>query len=92
MLKNNTIKFRYVNENLNIEGKSQYSFGKSFDNIDYKIKKKKDNYDFLTLIKFEKNPITIKLINYSKEKNKKSNLYSNYSSRWNYTSEGRYRE
>ena len=39
-----------------------------------KLKKKKDNYDFLTLIKFEKNPITIKLINYSKEKNKKSNL------------------
>ena len=73
-LKNNSIKIKYVNENLNIEGKSQYSFGKSFDNIDYKIKKKKDNYDFLTLIKFEKNPITIKLINYSKEKNKKSNL------------------
>ena len=73
-LKNNSIKIKYVNENLNIEGKSQYSFGKSFDNIDYKIKKKKNNYDFLTLIKFEKNPITIKLINYSKEKNKKSNL------------------
>ena len=73
-LKNNSIKIKYVNENLNIEGKSQYSFGKSFDNIDYKIKKKKDNYDFLTLIKFENNPITIKPINYSKEKNKKSNL------------------
>ena len=67
-LKNNSIKIKYVNENLNIEGKSQYSFGKSFDNIDYKIKKKKDKYDFLTLIKFEKNPITIKSINYSKEK------------------------
>ena len=74
VLKNNSIKLKYVNENLNIEGKSQYSFDESFDNIDYKIKKRKDNYDFLTLIKFEKNPITIKLINYSKEKNKKSNL------------------
>jgi len=74
VLKNNSIKFKYVNENLNIEGKSQYSFDESFDNIDYKIKKQKDNYDFLTLIKFEKNPITIKLINYNKEKNKKSNL------------------
>ena len=74
VLKNNSIKLKYVNENLNIEGKSQYSLDESFDNIDYKIKKKNDNYDFLTLINFDKNHITINPINYNKEKNKKSNL------------------
>ncbi|SVE56236.1 uncharacterized protein METZ01_LOCUS509090, partial [marine metagenome] len=42
--------------------------------IKYNINKKKDIYDFLTLINFDNNPIKIKLINYSKEKNKKSNL------------------
>ena len=54
LLKNNSITLKYENKNLNIEGESDYSFDKLFDNIDYKIKKKNDNYDFLTLIKFEK--------------------------------------
>ena len=74
VLKNNSINLKYEDENLNIEGKSQYSFDNSFDNIDYKIKKKNDNYDFLTLINFDKKHITIKSINYNNEKNKKSNL------------------
>jgi len=74
VLKNNSINLKYEDENLNIEGKSQYSFDNSFDNIDYKIKKKNDNYDFLTLINFDKKHVTIKPINYNKKKNKKSNL------------------
>jgi len=74
LLKNNSIKLKYANKNLNIEGESDYSFDKLFDNIDYTIKKKNDNYDFLTLINFDKSHITINSINYNKEKNKKSNL------------------
>ena len=74
LLKNNSIKLKYENKNLNIKGESDYSFATSFDKIEYKINKKKDSYDFLTLINFDNNPIKIKLINYSKEKNKKSNL------------------
>ena len=65
VLKNNSINLKYEDENLNIEGKSQYSFDNSFDNIDYKIKKKNDNYDFLTLINFDKKHVTIKPINYN---------------------------
>ena len=74
LLKNNSIKLKYENKNLNIKGEIDYSFGTSFDKIEYKINKKKDSYDFLTLINFDNNPIKIKPINYSKEKNKKSNL------------------
>ena len=73
-LKNNLIKLKYENKNLNIKGESDYSFDTSFDKIEYEINKKKDSYDFLTLINFGNNPIKIKPINYSKEKNKKSNL------------------
>ena len=74
LLKNNLIKLKYENKNLNIKGESDYSFDTSFDKIEYEINKKKDSYDFLTLINFGNNPIKIKPINYSKEKNKKSNL------------------
>jgi len=74
LLKNNLIKLKYENKNLNIKGESDYSFDTSFDKIEYEINKKKDSYDFLTSINFDNNPIKIKAINYSKEKNKKSNL------------------
>ena len=74
LLKNNSITLKYENKNLNIVGESEYSFGTSYNKIKYNINKKKDIYDFLTLINFDNNPIKIKLINYSKEKNKKSNL------------------
>ena len=73
-LKNNSITLKYENKNLNIVGKSEYSFDKSYDKIEYKINKKNDSYNFLTLINFNNNPIKIKFINYIKEKNKKSNL------------------
>ena len=74
LLKNNLIKLKYENKNLNIKGESDYSFDTSFDKIEYEINKKKDSYDFLTLINFGNNPIKIKPINYSKKENKKSNL------------------
>ena len=74
LLKNNSITLKYENKNLNIVGESEYSFGTSYNKIKYNINKKKDIYDFLTLINFDNNSIKIKLINYSKEKNKKSNL------------------
>ena len=74
LLKNNSIRLKYENKNLNIEGESEYSFSESFDKIEYKIDKKNDNYDFLTSINFGSNPIIIEPIDYSKKKNKKSNL------------------
>ena len=74
LLKNNSVILKYENKNLNIKGKTDYSFDTSFDKIEYEINKKKDSYDFLTSINFDNNPIKIKAINYSKEKNKKSNL------------------
>ena len=60
-LKNNSITLKYENKNLNIVGKSEYSFDKSYDKIEYKINKKNDSYNFLTLINFNNNPIKIKL-------------------------------
>ena len=77
LLKNNSIKLDYENKNLNIEGESDYSFDSSYDKINYQINIKNNNYDFQTLINFDWNPITIKSINYSKDKNKKSNLKIN---------------
>tara|TARA_Y100000590_G_scaffold171374_1_gene196012 strand:+ start:899 stop:3112 length:2214 start_codon:yes stop_codon:yes gene_type:complete len=77
LLKNNLIELEYKNKNLNIKGESDYSFDNLFDKIQYKIIKKKNTYDFLTLINFDNNPIKIKSINYSKKKNKKSNLKLN---------------
>ena len=76
LLAKNSIKLKYENKNLNLEGSSSYSFDKFYDKIDYKINKKDkiDNYNFLTVINFDKNYLKIKLIEYSKEKNKKSNL------------------
>jgi len=68
LLKNNLIKLKYENKNLNIKGESDYSFDESFDKIEYEINKKKNSYDFLTLINFDTNPIKIKTINYSKKK------------------------
>ena len=76
-LKSNSIELEYKNKNLNIKGESDYSFDNLFDKIQYKIIKKKNTYDFLTLINFDNNPIKIKSINYSKKKNKKSNLKLN---------------
>jgi len=76
-LKSNSIELEYKNKNLNIKGESDYSFDNLFDKIQYKIIKKKNTYDFLTLINFDNQPIKIKSINYSKKKNKKSNLKLN---------------
>ena len=76
-LKNNSIKLNYKNKNLNIEGISDYSLDTSYDQIKYKIKKKKNSYNFFTTLTFDKNPINIKSIAYSKEKNKKSSLELN---------------
>ena len=74
LLKDNIITLIYENGNLSIDGKANYSFNKSIDKIEYKINKKKDNYDFFTIINFDNNPIEIKSLNYFKKKNKKSNL------------------
>ena len=67
-LKNNSITLKYENKNLNIIGESEYSFDTSYNQIEYNINKKKDTYDFLTLINFDNNPIKIKPINYNKKK------------------------
>ena len=77
LLKNNSVILKYENKNLNIKGKTDYSFETSYDNIEYEINKNKDSYDFQTLINFDNNPIEIKPINYIKEKNKKSSLELN---------------
>ena len=74
LLANNSIKLEYENKNLNIEGISNYSFDKLYDKIEYKIKQKKNTYDFITIINFDQNFLKIKPIQYSKEKNKKSTL------------------
>ena len=76
LLTDNSIKLKYENKNLNLEGSSNYSFDKFYDKIHYKINKKDkiDNYDFLTVINFDKSSLKVKPIEYSKEKNKKSNL------------------
>ena len=74
LLKDNIIKLIYENGKLSIDGKANYSFNKSIDKIEYKINKIKDNYDFITIINFDKNPVEIKSLNYIKKQNKKSNL------------------
>ncbi|MDC0216102.1 AsmA-like C-terminal region-containing protein, partial [Candidatus Pelagibacter sp.] len=74
LLKNNLINLKYENKNLEVEGESNYSFNTLFDKIEYKIKKKNNNYNFITSINFDQNLLEIKPIEYSKEKKKKSNL------------------
>ena len=74
LLVNNSIKLKYTNQNLNVEGTSDYSFDTLFDKIKYKINQINNNYDFLTLIDFDHNSLKIEPIEYSKKKNKKSNL------------------
>ena len=74
LLANNSIKLEYENKNFNVEGVSNYSFGTLYDKIEYKIQQKKNTYGFLALIDFDQNSFKIKPIEYSKEKNKKSNL------------------
>ncbi len=74
LLKNNSITLKYENKVLNIEGESEFSFDTLYDKIEYKITKKKDNFNFLTLINIDKNSLKIKPAQYSKEKNIESNL------------------
>ena len=74
MLINNLIKLKYENKSLEAEGESYYSFDTLRDKIEYKIKQKNNIYDFLASINFDKHFLNIKAIEYSKEKNKKSNL------------------
>ena len=67
-LENNIIKIDYKNKNFSIDGESDYSFYNSTDQILYKIKKIKNNYDFSTSINFDKKNLKIKPIQYSKKK------------------------
>ncbi len=76
-LKNNSLKLNYENENINIEGRSEYSFDTSYDKIKYKINQEQSWYNFFTTINFDNNSINIKPISYSKDKNKKSSLELN---------------
>jgi len=76
-LKNNSLKLNYENENINIEGRSEYSFDTSYDKIKYQINQEQSWYNFFTTINFDNNSINIKPITYSKDKNKKSSLELN---------------
>ncbi len=76
-LKNNSLKLNYENKNVNIEGRSEYSFDTSYDKIKYKINQEQSWYNFFTIINFDNNSINIKPITYSKDKNKKSSLELN---------------
>ncbi len=76
-LKNNSLKLNYENENINIEGRSEYSLDISYDKIKYKINQEQNWYNFFTTINFDNNLINIKPIAYSKDKNKKSSLELN---------------
>ncbi len=81
-LKNNSLKLNYENENINIEGRSEYSFDTSYDKIKYKINQEESWYNFFTTINFDSNSINIKPIVYSKDKNEKSSLELNGSYNW----------
>ncbi len=76
-LNDHKIQLVFNNNQLTFKGKGKILIDKSFDEIDYNIKFKDDDYDFMSNVHFKNNPIIIKFLNYEKDEEKNSFLNIN---------------
>jgi len=68
-LENHKITIRYNKNKLDIEGQGEILIGDNYDNFNYKISRKKNQYKFNTNININKNPLKIDFLDYKKNKN-----------------------
>ena len=73
-LKDHTIELVFNKNQLSIEGKGKFFIDKKPDEIYYKIKSNKDDYDFNSKIYFNNNPLLIKIFDYTKKEKDNSIL------------------
>ena len=73
-LKDHTIELIFNKNQLSIEGKGKFFIDKKPDEIYYKIKSNKDDYDFNSKIYFNNNPLIIKIFDYTKKEKDNSIL------------------
>ena len=73
-LSNHKIDIDYKQDNLFIKGKGFLSIQKELDEIEYEIKKIKDDYTFKSNLNLTKNKLNIDFLNYTKEINSKASL------------------
>lgn len=73
-LKDHTIELIFNKNQLSIEGKGKFFIDKKPDEIYYKIKSNKDDYDFNAKIYFNNNPLLIKIFDYTKKEKDNSIL------------------
>ena len=73
-LNDHKIQLHFSNNQLTFKGKGKFLIDKGFDEIDYNIKFKDGDYDFITNIQFKNNPIVIEFLNYEKKEDKNSFL------------------
>ncbi len=74
-LEDHKISINYNKKILNINGKGKIKIEDSSDDLDYKITKNKNNYTFDTNLRFKKNPLLLKFLQYEKKENNDSLLY-----------------
>ncbi len=72
--RDNEIDINYSKNNYQFLASSNYSLNNLTDNLNFKIEKLKNLYNFNFDIRLDKNPILLEELNYSKKQNKKSNL------------------
>ena len=73
-LKDHTIELIFNKNQLSIEGKGTFFIDNKPDEIYYKIKSNKDDYDFNSKIYFNNNPLLIKIFDYTKKEKDNSIL------------------
>ena len=76
-LEKHKIFINYQKEQLNVEGKGRITIEDYTDKINYKIKKKQNDYFFDTNINIDNNPLLIDILEYKKKKRLKSILNVN---------------
>ena len=70
----NIVNLEFYKNKLYINALGSYSLKKEYDNFNFKILKNNKNLNFSSKIEIKNNPITLKDINYKKEKNVFSNI------------------
>ena len=73
-LNDHKISLAFNKDQLSFTGRGKFFIDKIYDEIDYDILLKEGDYIFKTKIEINNNPLLIKFLNYSKEKNKRSSL------------------
>ncbi len=73
-LENNVINLDYQDGNYKISGNSKLNINEDLDSVGYSVQKKKDKIFFKTDFEIKSNALNIELLNYTKNKDIKSNL------------------